>query len=299
MNAIELRELDFSFGKENILKGITLNIPKASIYGFLGPNGAGKSTTIRILMNLYSAPFEQVKLFGKTYKNNRKEILSKIGAMIESPPLYEHLTAYQNLDITRKILQLNESEIAQVLAVVKLSNVTHKKVEEFSLGMKQRLGIALALLGDREVLLLDEPINGLDPKGIIEIRELLRNLNTEHGKTIFISSHILSEVDRLVSDLAVINNGEVLFDGKIEAFRELGRPVFKLSTSNNDKAAQILENCSPYINHDGILELNISDAHKIATIIRQLVENSVDVYTAFKDEKSLEEIFLTMTEGEE
>ena len=299
MNIIELKDLDFSFGKEQILKKINLTIPKGSIYGFLGPNGAGKSTTIRILMNLYHAPYQQVQLFGKSYKNNRNEILKKTGALIEMPSLYDHLTAYQNLNITRKLLGLDEKEIMNSLGLVKLEFAAHKKIAQYSLGMKQRLGIALALLGERELLILDEPTNGLDPKGIIEIRELLLQLNKDHGITIFISSHILSEIDRLVSDVAIINKGEVLFNGKIQELREKNNAVFMLEASDIKEAKRILQDYSPLERDDGKLELVIQTKEEKAKVNRLIIESGLDLYSSFSQEKSLEEIFLDMTDIEE
>ncbi len=296
MNSIELNNLDFFFGKEHILKCINLSVPKGSIYGFLGPNGAGKSTTIRILMNLYQAPFDHVQIFDMNYKNDRNAILSKIGAMIESPSLYEHLTAYQNLNITRKLLSLPESDIFRVLKIVKLEHVANKNVSQFSLGMKQRLGIALTLLGDRELLLLDEPINGLDPKGIIEIRELLLTLNREYGKTILISSHILSEIDRIVTDLAIINHGSILFNGTIGDLRKREKTTFHIDVSDSQAAASLLQEFHPTVTNENQLVFEIDSKVDIAKINRLVIENGLELYRATKEEKSLEDIFLTMTD---
>ena len=202
---IQTRGLDFYFKDFKALDQVNLNVPAGSIYGFLGPNGAGKTTTIRILLDLFHPKPGQVQVFGKDLGKNRVEILGKIGALIENPSIYKHLSGRQNLEVIRKMVGVPKSRIDEVLQIVRLVDNADKRAKNYSLGMCQRLGLAAALLTDPELLILDEPTNGLDPSGIIEMRELIIRLNKEHGKTIFLSSHILSEIEKLATDVAIID----------------------------------------------------------------------------------------------
>ena len=214
---IETNNLVFGFSNKNImLKKINLKVERGSIYGFLGPNGAGKTTTIRLLLGLLKDRNNSISLFGKNLLQNRIESLSKIGALIEQPSLYEHLSGYDNLEITRQLRKISKEKIDDVLQTVRLSKAAHKKVKAYSLGMKQRLGIALALLAEPELLILDEPVNGLDPGGMMEMRELLKAINKKYDTTIFLSSHLISEVERIVTHVGIINMGEMLFQGTID-----------------------------------------------------------------------------------
>ena len=209
---IETTHLSFGFSKDKtVLHDINLQIHQGAIYGFLGPNGAGKTTTIRLLLGLLTPNSGSIKLFGKSMPDNSLEIFNNIGAMIEIPSLYEHLTGFDNLEITSKIKDIPIKRIGEVLEIVKLTNAAKTKVKEYSMGMKQRLGLALALLSEPQLLILDEPTNGLDPQGMIETRELLQKLNEEFGITILVSSHLLSEIEKLVNHLGIINNGKLVF----------------------------------------------------------------------------------------
>lgn len=217
---IATTKLTKKFGNFLAVDQVNLQVLEGGIYGFLGPNGAGKSTTIRMLLGLIKETEGEVKIFGKSIKNDRLEILKLVGSMVESPSYYGHLTAYENLEVTRKILGVDKSEISRVLEIVKLTGVRNKAVKKFSLGMKQRLGIAQALMGNPELLILDEPTNGLDPSGIIEIRELIRSLPKQHGITVLISSHILSEIELMATHVGIINHGKLLFQGTIDDLRD-------------------------------------------------------------------------------
>jgi ABC-type multidrug transport system ATPase subunit len=197
---INTNGLTFNFGSQTVVKELSLQVPEGSIYGFLGPNGAGKTTTIKLLLNLLQTQEGGIEIFGFDFKTHRTEILSQVGSLIEQPAIYAHLTGRENL-INRAIL-------------LHLTQAANKKAGNYSLGMKQRLGIALALLSDPKLLILDEPTNGLDPNGIIEIRELLKKLVSEHKKTVFISSHLLGEIERMATHVGIINNGQLLFQGE-------------------------------------------------------------------------------------
>lgn len=218
---ISTEKLSYSFGKEKVLKDISFNVRKGAIYGFLGPNGAGKTTTIRLLLGLLEANEQQPVIFGQTMQQNRMQILSRIGSLIEQPSVYEHLSGFENLMITARYRLLEKQRVYEVLELVKLTTQAKKKVGAYSLGMKQRLGLAMALMGKPDLLILDEPVNGLDPIGIIETRELLMRLNREHGITVFLSSHLLSEIQKMVSHVGIINDGKMVFQGTIAEFKLL------------------------------------------------------------------------------
>ena len=225
---IETSNLTKKFGKFLAVDSIDLQVPKGGIYGFLGPNGAGKSTTIRMLLGLMKETQGQVKVFGKSIKEDRLAILKRVGSMVETPSYYGHLTAYENLEVSRKILGVEKKEINRVLEIVKLTDVQHKAVKKFSLGMKQRLGIAQALLGNPELLILDEPTNGLDPSGIIEMRELIKSFPEKYGITVLISSHILSEIELIATHVGIINKGKLLFQGTMDDLREKQKAEIQL-----------------------------------------------------------------------
>jgi ABC-2 type transport system ATP-binding protein len=216
MHIIETRKLNFSYKKEKVLKGVTLQVPEHSIFGFLGINGAGKSTTIRLLLGLLPCRANTVFLFGKEFSANKLELLQKVGVLIDYPTFYAHLSARDNLKVLATLTGVSNSRIDQTLQMVGLAAEEDKKVKNYSVGMKQRLGLAIALLNDPPLLILDEPANGLDPLGIIELRKLLITLQQEHGKTIFLSSHILDELEKIVTDVAIIHQGEICFGGSKE-----------------------------------------------------------------------------------
>jgi lantibiotic transport system ATP-binding protein len=222
MNVIETRGLRFSYGKQEVLKGISLQVPEKSIFGFLGANGAGKSTTIRILLNLIQAPENAVQLFGKSLSSHKSEILNKVGALIDYPTFYDHLSARDNLKVITSLLGINKDSIDSTLERVGLDPRSNKKIKTYSVGMKQRLGLAIALINDPPLLILDEPSNGLDPHGIIELRKLLQTLAHDHGKTIFLSSHILDELEKIATHVAIIHKGEIRFQGTKEELAHNG-----------------------------------------------------------------------------
>ena len=210
-NIVEIKEVFKTIDKEEILSGINLQIAEGEIYGFLGPNGAGKTTLIKCMLSLSTVTFGSIEIFGKNLQDNREEILSQVGSVIETPIFYDNCTAKEILEIHAQYMRKNitESDIIRVLRMVGLKNTT-KKVKEFSLGMRQRLGLARAFLTKPKLLILDEPINGLDPIGIQEIRNLLLSLSKEHGITILISSHILSEISQIADKIGFIKNGKMV-----------------------------------------------------------------------------------------
>ena len=208
-------------GDQRALDNIGLRVPRGSIYGFLGPNGAGKTTTLRLVLGLLRKQEGQILFFGKSFEKNRIDMLQKIGSLIESPSVYAHLSAAENLLVYQKIYRCPRRRISEVLESTGLGETGRKKAGRFSLGMKQRLAIAIALLNDPKLLILDEPTNGLDPAGIIAMRELLQALNWRNGITILLSSHLLAEVDKLATHVGVISGGRLVFQGAMSELRKL------------------------------------------------------------------------------
>src|ERR1700757_2127238 len=229
---IDTQGLTFHFGSQQVVKSLSLQVPEGSIYGFLGPNGAGKTTTIKLLLNLLKTDQGSIHIFGKELKNNRISILSQIGSLIEQPAIYGHLSGKENLMNRALLLEVPESRVDEMLDLVHLKDAANKKAGKYSLGMKQRLGIALALLPDPKLLILDEPTNGLDPNGIIEVRELLIKLVNQHNKTVFVSSHLLAEVERMATHVGIIDRGELLFQGSIHDLEAISQPQVKIEINN-------------------------------------------------------------------
>jgi ABC-2 type transport system ATP-binding protein len=295
---IETNNLRFSFNKtERTIKDVNLKVEKGSIYGFLGPNGAGKTTTIRLLLGLLMAPVSNIKVFGKDLAENRMEILSKTGSLIEHPSLYEHVTGYDNMEIIRLVRKVPKKKVSDILDLMGLTDVAGKRVSEYSMGMKQRLGIAIALLGDPELLILDEPVNGLDPNGIVEIRELMKKLNKDSGVTIFLSSHLLSELEKIVTHVGIINKGEMVFQGTIGELRELhsNRSCIHIQTSNNQVAFGLLKE-SFNVRYNGVeLIIESNTKEQFARILSFLVNGNIDIYKVYQEDKDLEQLFLGMT----
>src|SRR6188474_1677845 len=222
------------------VRHLSLEVQLGSIYAFLGPNGAGKSTTIRLLLGLLSPTRGNVALFGLDLRNHRSEILARTGSLVETPSLYEHLSARENLEIPRRILNAPRTDIDRVLRIVGLEDVGRNLVKTFSLGMKQRLGLAHAFLGKRELLILDEPTNGLDPAGIQEMRSLIRRLPGEHGVTIFLSSHLLTEVEQVATHVGMLSQGELVFQGSLGELEQLRRSHLKIGVNDIEMALQLL-----------------------------------------------------------
>jgi lantibiotic transport system ATP-binding protein len=294
-HCIETIELTHKFSKsETALNRVNLQVIEGTIYGFLGPNGAGKTTTLKLILGLLKKQHGEILVFGKPFEKNRVEILRQLGSMIESPSLYEHLTAVENLRILQKVYQCPENRIGEVLELVGLATTGKKSASEFSLGMKQRLSIAIALLHSPSLLILDEPTNGLDPNGILEIRELLQNLNQNYGITILISSHLLSEIEKLVTHIGIINQGNLLFQGTLGELisKQQQNSCIVFETNNNHKTLQIINDFGVISQiESGKITVPILDREKIAAINQKLVQSNIEVYQISKIENDLEKIF--------
>jgi ABC-type multidrug transport system ATPase subunit len=238
--AIETMGLSRRFGDIIAVDKLDLHVPQGSIYGFLGPNGSGKTTTIRMLIGLIHADQGKVHIFKLPLEKERLAALEQIGALVELPSLYPHLTGWENLELTRRLVNVNPSHIQRVLAIVDLTADAKRLVRGYSLGMRQRLALALALLREPKLLILDEPTNGLDPAGIHEMRNLIRTLPTEHGMTVFISSHLLSEVEQMATDVGIINSGKLLFQGSLAELQAQQLEQIVIETDRPEDAIQIL-----------------------------------------------------------
>jgi lantibiotic transport system ATP-binding protein len=298
MFCIETENLDYRFSKEQqVLDSINLQVPTGSIYGFLGPNGAGKTTTLRLVLGLLEKQSGEIRIFNKYFSANRIAILRQLGSLIESPSLYSHLTAAENLKIQQLIYQCPPTRIGEVLETVGLAHTGNKKAGQFSLGMKQRLSIAVALLHDPPLLILDEPTNGLDPNGIIEIRELLIRLNRDQQKTILISSHLLGEIEKMVTHVGIIHKGQLLFQGSIHALhnKQEQSAAIHLETSNDALATNwLLENGLSSRYENGQIIIPKQDKPAIAAINKCLVEQGIDIYQITTIRNDLESIFINL-----
>ena len=294
---LKTKGLSYHYSKEvQTLFDINLTVEKGSIYGFLGPNGSGKTTTLSLLLGLLKNQQGDIEIFGEHLSANRIEILKRVGSLIETPSLYGHLTAAENLEVYREVYGASKSRIPEVLKTVGLEDAGSKTTKKFSLGMKQRLAIALALLPNPELLILDEPANGLDPAGIIELRELLKTLNKTHGMTILISSHLLSEVEKMVSHVGIIVKGKMLFQGRLaelQTFQQKGSKLV-LNTSDNEAAITLLTEYDPEIIADGFV-VSFQDKEQIAVIQRILSRHNIDVYLLRPQENDLEQLFIELT----
>jgi ABC-type multidrug transport system ATPase subunit len=300
---VNTQNLNFSYNKtKKDIENLELKIPKGSIYGFLGPNGSGKSTTIRLILGLLKKNSGTVAFFGETYNSKtRLQILNRVGALIENPSLYDHLDAVDNLRIAANYRQnIPFSRINEVLEIVKLTQAKNKKIKEYSLGMKQRLGLAISLLSNPELIILDEPTNGLDPKGIIEMRTLIKDLNKKYGTTIFISSHLLSEIERTCTHVGIIRDGKMLYQDTVASLKEskgtnlkidieIDKPTEALSVLKNLK----MENISLL---DDYLQIEVKNKAEITKVIDILRSEKINIYQV-SIKNNLEELFLSLTEN--
>lgn len=234
-------ELSKRYGQQMSVDHLSLSVPHGAVYGFLGPNGAGKTTTLKMLLGLVHPTGGSIELLGRSVnQRNRLDILRSVGSLIESPSYYGHLTATENLEIVRALRQLPKNEIDRVLRLVRLNGETSKTVSHFSLGMKQRLGIAAAMMGTPQQLLLDEPTNGLDPAGIQEMRELVKSLPAQYDMTVMVSSHLLSEIDQIADHVGVISRGRLVFQDSLAAMHQKSTRQLWLHTSDDRLAAEVL-----------------------------------------------------------
>ena len=297
MNIIETHDLCKQYGNALRVAHLDLDVPEGSVYGFLGPNGAGKSTTLKMILGLVRPTAGSIRVLGKSMDSkNRLAVLRQVGSLIESPSYYGHLTGEENLRIVQTLRGVPEKNIREVLQIVRLDGQRGKKVAHYSLGMKQRLGLAAALLGYPKLLILDEPTNGLDPAGIQEMRELICSLPERFGMTVVVSSHLLSEIDQTADHVAIIREGELVFQDTLEALHGRSRHHLALRTTNNTVAQAILQEKSvPCQEEEGYLILPILSDELAAQLTRLLGARNLGVIRLEERQKSLEDIFLELT----
>ncbi|MBJ8107825.1 MULTISPECIES: ABC transporter ATP-binding protein [Bacillus cereus group] len=297
---VETNNLTKKYKKSSVVSGVNLKIPEGEIYGFLGPNGAGKTTSIRMLLGLIKATEGNITIFGKDLNENRLSILSAVGALVENPSYYAHLNAIENLEVYRLLRNIPKEKLHAVLKTVGLQNAAHQKVKEYSLGMKQRLGLAIALLGDPRLLILDEPTNGLDPQGIHEMRELIKSLAKERGITILVSSHLLSEIDQMATYVGIISKGRLIFQDKIEVLRQHSHNSIKILVNKPKEAWKIiLASGIPSVMEEDKIVISNTDNTAIAKIVKALVANDISVFRIEEEKNSLEDIFLNIVKEEQ
>jgi lantibiotic transport system ATP-binding protein len=294
---IETRGLTRRFGERVAVDDLNLSVPAAGVYGFLGPNGAGKTTAIRMLLGLIRPHAGEVRLFGAPVGGNRAPLMRRVGALVESPSLYPHLTGRENLEVTRRLLGAPRSFIDLALATVRLTQDANRRVREYSLGMRQRLGLALALLNKPDLLILDEPTNGLDPAGIHEMRDLIRRLPDEFGVTVFLSSHLLSEVEQIASHIGIIHEGKLLFQGPLAELQTRQQTQLIVGVKQLDAASECLVNAGWTVARtvDGMLSVSAKTSDDAARVNKLLVDHYLDVFHVALAQPSLEDIFLTLT----
>ncbi|MFM1591822.1 ABC transporter ATP-binding protein [Streptococcus mutans] len=290
---IETKQLSKDFSGEAAVNQLSIHVRKNEIYGFLGPNGAGKSTAMKMLLGLLQPTHGSIRLFDKNFDSNQIALLSSVGSLIEEPSYYANLTGYENLEIIQRLLKLPKENIDKVLKIVKLYEQKDKLVKNYSLGMKQRLGIALAIIKFPKLLILDEPTNGLDPAGIQEIRELIKSLPQKYDMTVIISSHILSEIEQIATTVGIINKGKLLFEGQLTELEEDEKYLFE--TSDDALAEQLLMRKGFELEENQSIVLKDYNKTNIAAAVKVLVANDIDIYQVRMVRKSLEEVFLDMT----
>lgn len=297
---IETKALCKQYGPHTAVDHVELHVPQGCVYGFIGPNGAGKSTTMKMLLGLIHPTAGRVRLLGQELtKKSRLPLLRQTGSLIESPAGYLHLTAQENLEIVADLKGVPHKDIGRVLDIVHLTQDRNRRVGQYSLGMKQRLGIAMALLGSPKLLILDEPTNGLDPAGIQEMRALIRNMPAATGATVLISSHLLGEMEQMVEQVGIIDHGHILFEGPLTELQRHSRGNVTLRLLDPAKAAPILRANGLTAHSDScVVTLPPLQDALLADLVQKLAACGAGVVELTPHTKTLEEIFLSLTSEE-
>lgn len=299
--ALELKDVKKTIKNKEIIKGISLTVNEGEVYGLIGPNGAGKTTTIRMIVGLMSLTNGDVKILGKSIKKDYKDAAKNIGAIVENPELYPFMTGMQNLKHFARMYEgITEERINEVVGLVGLEKVINDKVSKYSLGMRQRLGIAQAILHKPAVLILDEPTNGLDPAGIREVRDYIRKLAKEENVAVIISSHLLSEIELICDRIGIIQHGELITERYVnEVDENLENAKIKVifDVGEKEKATEILKSMDLSVKEEGkhlIIELSRKE---IPSVVKTFVENNISIYGVTGVKSSLEDQFLELTGG--
>ena len=297
---IETKALCKQYGPHTAVDHVELHVPQGCVYGFIGPNGAGKSTTMKMLLGLIHPTAGRVRLLGQELtEKSRLPLLRQTGSLIESPAGYLHLTAQENLEIVADLKGVPHKDIGRVLDIVHLTQDRNRRVGQYSLGMKQRLGIAMALLGSPKLLILDEPTNGLDPAGIQEMRALIRNMPAATGATVMISSHLLGEIEQMVEQVGIIDHGHILFEGPLTELQRHSRGNVTLRLLDPAKAAPILRANGLTTHSDSyVVTLPPLQDALLADLVQKLAACGAGVVELTPHTKTLEEIFLSLTSEE-
>ncbi|MBV1821084.1 ABC transporter ATP-binding protein [Clostridium cochlearium] len=300
MNVLEVDNISKHIGGRPIIRSISFNIKEGEIFGFLGPNGAGKTTTIRMLTGLIHPNEGKIKIMGHDLKKEREKALSYVGAVIENPELYNYLSGRENLMQICRIRKISKAKLEEIIHLVNLENKINQKVKKYSLGMKQRLGLAASLLSNPKLLILDEPTNGLDPNGILQFRDIIRTVTKEYKTSVFISSHILSEVEQICSKVAFINKGILQCIESIDNIDYIvEKETFILIPKDINLAKTLLPNID-LIHHYKVIDNKIYieiDKNSSYRVIKELVEVNVDIKEFYKEHKVLEERYMELMEG--
>ena len=295
---VSVKGLKKSFKAFTAVKDVSFSVQKNDVFGFLGPNGAGKSTSLRCMLSLIKADAGEIKLFGKDIKDNRSKVLSKIGSIIEKPDFYKYLSAFKNLELLARISgsTVSKSELYDILDFVGLQGREKHKFRTFSHGMKQRLGIAQALMHNPELIILDEPTTGLDPQGIVDIRNLILKLSKEQGKTVILSSHQLSEIEMIANRMVIINKGETLIEGSVHDLLNSSNMVVKFQLDDVSRGEKLLVNEFSDVNVSKAatneLEFEIEKI-RIADVAECFVKNNLRIYS-IEQKRKLEDYFINM-----
>jgi ABC-type multidrug transport system ATPase subunit len=296
---IHIENLSKEFTEVKAVDDLSFSVQKGEVYGFLGQNGAGKSTTIRMMLTLIKPTKGTINIFGKNIDAHRKEILQKIGAIIEKPDLYKYLTALQNISIISKLnsVHATKKQLMLQLEKVGIAERANSKVKTFSQGMKQRLGIACALIHNPELIILDEPTNGLDPQGIADVRNLILHLSKEEGKTVFVSSHLLSEIELIADSMLIIDKGKKIAEGNVADLLNPADTLVEIGTANDPIAKSILKQSqwNIYLQDSDNIILKMHRM-EVPSLTKFLVESNVDVLS-IQPKHSLEDYFLSLTTG--
>ena len=300
-SVIETHDLCKNYHGRLVVEHLNLTVPEGCVYGFLGPNGAGKSTTMKMLLGLVHPTGGSVELLGHTLNEaNRIALLRQTGSLIESPSGYLHLTARENLAIVADLKEVDRKDIDRVLDIVHLTKDADRKVGQYSLGMKQRLGIAMALLGSPKLLILDEPTNGLDPAGIQEMRSLIASMPQTTGATVLISSHLLGEIEQMVDQVGILNHGKLLFEGSLQQLQKHSRGGIRLRVLDVSKALAVLNEqgmqAAARTEEPDVVLLPPQDDAALAGLVCALAERGAGVVGLTTQTKSLEDIFLSLTQ---
>lgn len=295
---ITVNHLSKKFSEINAVEDLSFTVNEGDVYGFLGQNGAGKSTTIRMLLTLIKPTGGQIQIFNKDLATNRYSILKRIGAVIEKPDLYKYLTAYQNLSIFAKIsgIKVTRQLLMQQLEMVGLAERAQSKVKTFSQGMKQRLGIAVALVHDPDLIILDEPTNGLDPQGIADIRKLILHLSKDRGKTILVSSHLLNEIELIANRIIIIDRGKKIVEGNAAELLDPSRTIVQIETRDNTTAVSKLLQTSwkdGIMDSSNVLRLQMNKKD-IPALTKVMVDLNIEILS-IQPRHSLEDYFLSLT----